>query len=84
MCALCSVTPGAGITPATPTRDRLVRIVDADGAELSNPLVVDDVAGLAAALGDVGPRTGRSTDSPVRLLGRRVLSVRGATLSVIA
>jgi hypothetical protein len=43
-------------TTVTPVLDRLVRLVDADGTELSNPVVVDDLTGLTAALGDAGPQ----------------------------
>jgi hypothetical protein len=38
----------------TPVRDRLVRLVDAAGSELSNSVVVDDATGLTATLGDAG------------------------------
>ncbi|MHA6622488.1 hypothetical protein [Pseudonocardia sp. DLS-67] len=58
---------------------RLVHLVDPAGTRLSNPVVVDDVAGLAAALGDAGAETDR--DLPPELAG---VDARGPLVDALA
>ncbi|WP_308816382.1 hypothetical protein [Pseudonocardia alni] len=62
-----------------PVDSRLVQLVDASGTRLSNPVVVDDIAGLAAALGDVG--SGPDRDLPPELAG---VDASGPLVDVLA
>lgn len=62
-----------------PVEGRLVHLEDPNGTRLSNPVVVDDVAGLAAALGDAD--SGPDRDLPPELAG---VDASGPLVDVLA
>lgn len=77
---LCIDADGRAIT-RTPVRDRLVRLVDADGIDLSGPVVVDDVTGLTAVLGD---SSSQDRGRPPELNPADLDTVLGRALTVLS
>lgn len=52
--------PDDRATTRTPVAGRLVRLVDREDSDLSDPVIVDDVAALAGQLGESGPGAHRN------------------------